>query len=80
MQQYSLGLIALLKIVGYCPRYFAREIKSMLLDEGSTIKLSVGRISDDAPHNYRLLCKVSGKVSSSYLDHMRILEEFQPVV
>ncbi|ELY4321608.1 HIRAN domain-containing protein [Cronobacter turicensis] len=68
------------EIVGYCPRYFARDIKNMLLDEVSSINLSVERISDDAPHNYRLLCKVSGKVSTAYVNRMCMQEEFLPVV
>ncbi|WPU22475.1 HIRAN domain-containing protein [Cedecea neteri] len=67
------------EIVGFCPRYFANDIKSMLLDDASSIKLSVERISDDAPHNYRLLCKVEGKVSQGFLKRMNTQEEFQPV-
>ncbi|EBN0814464.1 HIRAN domain-containing protein [Salmonella enterica] len=68
------------EIVGYCPRYFASDINRMLLDNDTSISLSVERISDDAPHNYRLLCKVVGEVSRAFLDQMILQEEFQPVV
>lgn len=68
------------EIVGFCPRYFACDIKNMLLDNDTSINLSVERISDDAPHNYRLLCKVEGKVSKTFLNQMIMQEEFQPVV
>ncbi|EPN1618686.1 HIRAN domain-containing protein [Kosakonia sacchari] len=66
--------------VGFCPRYFARDIKMMLLDNSSSIELTVERISADAPHNYRLLCKAAGKVSRSFLNRMDVQEEFQSVV
>ncbi|TVM32193.1 restriction endonuclease, partial [Escherichia coli O177] len=68
------------EIVGYCPRYFASDIKRMLLDNDDSISLSVERISADAPHNYKLLCKAIGKVSKTFLDQMILQEEFQPVV
>ncbi|WP_447406348.1 HIRAN domain-containing protein, partial [Clostridium perfringens] len=51
------------EILGYCPRYFAKDIKLMLLDNPKSIQLTVERISDDAPVNYRLLCKLTGSVS-----------------
>lgn len=68
------------EIVGYCPRYFASDIKRMLLDNDDSISLSIERISADAPHNYRLLCKATGKVSKTFIDQMILQEEFQPVV
>ena len=48
------------EIVGYCPRYLSNDIKKMLLNDPKSVTLSVEKISDDAPHNYRLLCKLSG--------------------
>ncbi|MCL6325481.1 HIRAN domain-containing protein [Pectobacterium polaris] len=67
------------EIVGYCPRYFAHDIKNMLLSDATAINLSVERISDDAPHNYRLLCKVVGNVSQAFINQTITQEEFQPV-
>lgn len=68
------------EVLGFCPRYFSRNIRSLLLDEDSTITLSVERISDDAPHNYRLLCKIVGNASPSLHSQMFTSDEFQHVV
>ncbi|ENH0540549.1 HIRAN domain-containing protein [Vibrio parahaemolyticus] len=49
------------EIVGYCPRYLARDIKA-LLTKSTDLVVSVESIAKDAPMNYRLLCKISGHV------------------
>jgi|SRR5476649_719590 len=65
------------EIVGYCPRYFANDIKQMLLDDSQSVMLTVEKISDDAPHNYRLLCKLSGRVSVARIADLNLQDEFQ---
>lgn len=67
------------EIVGYCPRYLSNDIKKMLLSDPKSVTLSVEKISDDAPHNYRLLCKLSGTISSSCKSSLTLQDEFEPI-
>jgi hypothetical protein len=67
------------EIVGYCPRYFAKFIKNMLIENPQSVALRVEKISDDAPHNYRLLCKMTGKVSATQQEILNIHNEFEMV-
>ncbi len=65
------------EIVGYCPRYFTTDIKKMLLDKPTSVLLSVEKISEDAPHNYRLLCKLSGKINAECKSNLTLQDEFE---
>lgn len=67
------------EIVGYCPRYLCNDIKSMLLDDPKSLTLTVERISDDAPHNYRLLCKLSGTLNSACKSSLILQDEFEVI-
>lgn len=67
------------EIVGYCPRYFSADIKSMLIENPCSVKLVVEKISDDAPTNYRLLCKFYGKISPSMISKLPKAEEFEAI-
>ena len=65
------------EIVGYCPRYLSNDIKKMLLADSKSVKLSVERASDDAPHNYRLLCKLSGTLNLECKSSLITQDEFE---
>lgn len=67
------------EILGYCPRYFAKDVKLMLIENPKSIQLTVETISDDAPVNYRLLCKLSGTMSEVSIQQMSEQKEFQPI-
>ena len=67
------------EIVGYCPRYLSNDIKKMLLDDPKSVTLSVEKISDDAPHNYRLLCKLSGTLNSDCKSSLILQDEFEGI-
>lgn len=67
------------EIVGYCPRYFANDIKKMLFEDKNTVTLTVEKISDDAPHNYRLLCKLTGFIDRKSANGLNPQEEFEVV-
>lgn len=67
------------EIVGYCPRYLSNDIKKMLLNDSKSITLTVEKISDDAPHNYRLLCKLSGKLNSACQSTLILQDEFEAI-
>ncbi|WP_286870318.1 HIRAN domain-containing protein [Pantoea sp. UBA5035] len=67
------------EIVGYCPRYFAKLIKSLLLNDPQSVSLAVEKISNDAPHNYRLLCKISGYASTSQRELFSLHNEFDVI-
>lgn len=67
------------EIVGYCPRYLSNDIKKMLLNDPKSITLTVEKISDNAPHNYRLLCKLSGKLSPACQSALILQDEFEAI-
>lgn len=67
------------EIVGYCPRYLCSDVKCMLLNDSKSLTLTVERISDDAPHNYRLLCKLSGIVKSDCRSSLILQDEFEVI-
>lgn len=67
------------EIVGYCPRYLSNDIKKMLLNDSKSITLTVEKISDDAPYNYRLLCKLSGKLNSACQSTLILQDEFEAI-
>jgi len=48
-------------IVGYCPRYLAREFHQLLtLPDPVDFEVSVDRINRDAPIQLRMLCRLTG--------------------
>ncbi|PWI34928.1 hypothetical protein DI392_01225 [Vibrio albus] len=64
--------------VGYCPRYFNCDIRSLMNNpELQGYELSVVKVNNDAPAQYRLLCEFSTKwpdgfmpmISEEYLAH-----------
>ena len=67
------------EIVGYCPRYLSNDIKKMLLNDSKSVKLAVEKISDDAPHNYRLLCKLSGTLNPECKSSLILQDEFEDI-
>ncbi|EBR8138633.1 HIRAN domain-containing protein [Salmonella enterica] len=67
------------EIIGYCPRYLCNDIKKMLLSDSKAITLTVEKISDDAPHNYRLLCKLSGTLHPSCQSTLILQDEFEAI-
>ncbi|ELY6402219.1 HIRAN domain-containing protein [Cronobacter sakazakii] len=67
------------EIVGYCPRYLSNDIKKMLLNDSKAITLTVEKISEDAPHNYRLLCKLSGVLNPACQSTLILQDEFETI-
>jgi len=48
-------------IVGYCPRYFAREFGQLLAPPDPVdVEVTVDRINRDAPIQLRMLCRLTG--------------------
>jgi len=64
------------EIIGYCPRYLAQDINE-LLEHSEYLHVSVETISSDAPINYRLMCKVEGKLQSGGFDGFPKQDEYQ---
>lgn len=67
------------EIVGYCPRYFARDI-NRLLELSVYLNVTVEKIAEDAPTNYRLMCKIEGQLDSSNLTRLPEQEEYHYTV
>ncbi len=67
------------QIVGYCPRYLASEISLLLKNNKSSIEVYVEAISQDAPTNYQLMCKLKGKVNQSQASEFMSKKEFRPI-
>lgn len=68
------------EVVGFCPRFFSGSISKMLHDDPASLSLTVERISHDAPYNYRLLCKLSGKVSPTLTTWLDNNDEASPII
>jgi hypothetical protein len=66
------------QIVGYCPRYLATDISMILRNDSSSIKVTVETVSQDAPTNYQLMCKLEGKIDKSQILSFMNQKEFQP--
>lgn len=47
--------------VGYCPRYYAKNLGNLLASEDSELTIHVKCANPEAPLNMRLLCKLSAK-------------------
>ncbi|CNB55447.1 HIRAN domain-containing protein [Yersinia enterocolitica] len=67
------------EIIGYCPRYFAEDIKAMLSTDPRSISLKIEAISDGAPSNYQLLCRLSGQVNDDVANQLKNRVEFQHI-
>ncbi|EHK0063258.1 HIRAN domain-containing protein [Vibrio parahaemolyticus] len=63
------------EVVGYCPRYIARDIRA-LLEFSEHVTVNVEKLAKDAPTNYRLMCKVVGKVRKQHLGKLPEQSEF----
>jgi hypothetical protein len=51
---------------GYCPRYYAKDLKVFLDDARSGLEIRAKCINTDAPLNMRLLCTVTARLSSQF--------------
>lgn len=45
-------------LIGYCPRYLTSCFLGLLLENESSVVLSVDRVNYDAPYEHKLLCKL----------------------
>jgi len=67
------------EIVGYCPRYFTKYIGGLLGHNSSNISLYVEALSKNAPANYQLMCRLTGRVGKKEGDTFMDQKEFQPI-
>lgn len=67
------------EIVGYCPRYISKDISDLLLSGNSDVSIYVENLSASAPTNYRLMCRLQGKVEQAMAHTLMNREEFQPI-
>ncbi len=67
------------EIIGYCPRFIASDICRILKNKDSKIKITVKAFSDAAPVNYKLMCNLSGHVSSELKSFLMNGDEYQPI-
>lgn len=65
-------------LLGYCPRYLSLSLSTLLNDKESKVQLTVEKISDDAPKNYRLLCRIEGNASATAKAKLDKNVELQP--
>ena len=63
------------EIVGYCPRYLSRDI-NRLLGYSKSLNVTVETVSEEAPTNYRLMCKIEGELHSESLNKLAKQPEF----
>lgn len=65
------------ELLGYVPRYLAKELAPILKTNPRSICFHVSLVSDDAPTEYKLLCQLRGSFNQA-IDFMSS-EEYQPV-
>lgn len=63
--------------LGYCPRFFAQDFRTLLTKRNSAVAISVIRVNRDAPMQFRLLCEFK----SSWPDDFRPCQgdEYEPL-
>lgn len=47
------------EMVGYCPRYFAKDFKKLFNLSEKTFNIKVQKVNKDAPEQLRLLCEIN---------------------
>lgn len=65
-------------LVGYCPKYYARDISNFLTEDSRAVDVQVKCVNTDAPLDMRLLCTVSAPWREGYIpfaDH----SDFEPL-
>lgn len=67
------------EIVGFCPRYLAKDVNELLREDSSCVSIYVETISEDAPANYRLMCKLKGVIPPAMIHSFMNRDEFQPI-
>lgn len=67
------------EIVGYCPRYLVKTVTELLNNDPNNVSITVETLSDDAPSNYQLMCRLTGTVPSELADSFFNGDEFQIV-
>ncbi|MGC0053692.1 HIRAN domain-containing protein [Brucella pituitosa] len=69
-------------LIGYCPRYLARDISELALSISSGLEITVRRVNKDAPPQFKLLCEASAIWPGNFepcssTDHKTIVD-FEP--
>ncbi|SQI34796.1 HIRAN domain [Providencia alcalifaciens] len=79
---YAIAVSAMnpMELIGYCPRFLNKDISLMLNDPLGAIKVTVEQLSEDAPTNYKLLCKLTGEASDSTLNEIKSNTAYMPIV
>lgn len=67
------------EILGYFPRYLAKDISNFLKDSPEDIKVIVEALSEEAPPNYQLQCRLTGNVGKTNANFMNG-DEYKPIV
>lgn len=67
------------ELIGYCPRYFAESFSLLLKDDPKQLKITVESLCEDAPSNYKLLCRVKGTVPKNLYEEFNNNPEFQTI-
>ncbi len=65
------------EIIGYAPRYLAQSISKLLAEDKQCLHVSVEALSNEAPANYKLTCKLSAKLSKTSAAQFMDNDEFQ---
>lgn len=68
------------EILGYCPRFIAKDVGDFLKYRNDSVKLYVETLSDDAPSNYKLMCKLKGSVEIGFASRFMDRPEFLPLL
>lgn len=64
------------EIVGFCPRYITKDVTELFTRYDSQIEVTVESLCDEAPLNYRLMCKLRGNIKTEEMVKFMEQEEF----
>jgi len=67
------------ELLGFVPRYLSLELFPILEEKRSSMNFSVELISNEAPENYKLLCRVKGQLPTELRDGFMAGPEYQPL-
>lgn len=67
------------EIVGFCPRYISKYLIPLLMNDSDSIEITVDKITNSAPLNYKLLCTIHGYADEKFGPDIMNGKEFTPI-
>lgn len=66
--------------IGFCPRYLSKTVSKLMENDANSLRLEVEILNNEAPLEYRLKCKLMGKIPDNKNIAFHIDDEFLPII